>query len=65
MESVQLFIPKNQKKRKPKSSGILVHSEYVPLKQMVNDVLVGSLGLVVTMIEHTHRLDSTAFLTNS
>jgi len=31
------------------------------LKQTVNDVLVGSLGLVVTMIEHTFRLDSTGF----
>jgi len=32
--------------------------QYVPLKQTVNDVLAGSLGLVVTMIEHTLRLDS-------
>jgi len=38
---------------------------YVPLKKTENDVLAGSLGLVVTMIEHTLRLDSTGFLTNS
>jgi len=31
----------------------------------LNDVLAGSLGLVGTMIEHTLRLDSTGFLTNS
>jgi len=35
----------------------------LPLKQTVNHA--GSLGLVVTMIEHTLRLDSTGFLTNS